>query len=217
MDLKNENSLVVAFDNFDDQVTDMVHLPYRKQLICCSGDGTFMVIDLKRKRIVSHSNSCDDEFTAIAAVKNGDHILLGSGLGEVSILKYNYWGEFADRLPAHPGTVNCLLAESFHSTVFYTGCSDGTIRKLQIHPNEIIAEVGHLNDSVERMALFNPDEETSFLLAATCEDGVLRAFELGDADDDDNEGSKIIRKRGKKVLPSVVKLNSSHRAFFADL
>lgn len=70
IDITNlESPVVASFDNFDDQVSDMLYLMYRKTLICSSGDGTLLVIDTKKNKIVSHTESLDDEITCLTAVK----------------------------------------------------------------------------------------------------------------------------------------------------
>jgi hypothetical protein len=70
IDLTNlESPVVASFDNFDDQVSDMLYLIYRKTLICSSGDGTLLVIDTKKNKIISHTESLDDEITCLTAVK----------------------------------------------------------------------------------------------------------------------------------------------------
>lgn len=60
---------MATFDNFDDQVSDMIYLIYRKTLICSSGDGSLLVIDTKKNKIISRTESLDDEITCLTAVK----------------------------------------------------------------------------------------------------------------------------------------------------
>ena len=206
---------MASFDDFDDQVTDLIHLSYRKLLIACSGDGTFLVIDLKQNKVISHSPSQDDEYTCMTAVRSGSFVLFGSGLGEITIYKYNFWGEVADRFQAHPGTVNCLLAESEHTNTLFTGCSDGIVRKLTFHPNEIVNELGQLDDSVEKMALFCPAEDSQLLLASTCTDAVLTVFDLQAADEEEQE--IVLKKHGKRKLPKVDLEAAAKKSFFAEL
>lgn len=218
MDLKNvENPTVVAFDDFDDQVTDMLHLAYRKTLICSSGDGTILVIDLKKNKLISHSQSFDDEISCLSAVKNGSKILCGTGMGEINIFCYNYWGTVSDRLPQHPGTVSCMLAEGGESNIIYTGCSDGIIRRLSVYPSEVLAEMERLDDSVESLALFKT-EAYSMLLVATCNDAILNVIDLAEeAADDQDSGNVSMSKRGKRKLPIVNRESEVKKAFFADL
>ena len=208
---------MASFDDFDDQVTDMIHLPYRKLLLACSGDGTFLVVDLKQKKVISHSPSQDDEYTCLAAVRNGSFLLFGSGLGEITIYKYNFWGEVADRFPAHPGTVNCSLSENEQINILYTGCSDGIVRKLSVHPNEIIDELGQLDDSIEKIALFCPDESTQLLLATTCTDAILTVFNLLAEAEGEEDKELVLKKKGKRKLPKVDHQAVAKKAFFSDL
>lgn len=218
MDLTNlESPTIASFDDFDDQVSDMLHLDYRKTLVCSSGDGTLLVIDLKKNKLISHTKSFEDEIICLSSVKNDSKILCGTATGETNIYSYNYWGVISDRLLQHPGTVSCLLAEGGESNIIYSGCSDGIIRQLSVHPSEVLAEMEQLDDSVEVLTLFKT-EAYSLLLAATCNDAILNVIDLAEDTSDNKESGEVsLSKRGKRKLPAINREMEAKKAFFADL
>lgn len=138
-------------------------------------------------------------------------------MGFLNVFGYNYWGVVQDRLPQHPGTVNCLLPDGFESNILYTGCSDGCIRSLTLHPNSINAEVCNLPDSVEKMQIFEVnvhEKEFRFIVSSTCSDGILYLADILNKDNLDKESIKISKKR---KIAEVDKEKEIKKTFFADL
>ena len=138
-------------------------------------------------------------------------------MGFLNVFGYNYWGVVQDRLPQHPGTVNCLVPEGFESNILYTGCSDGCIRSLTLHPNSINGEIYHLDESVEKMQIFETDiSETKcrLLLSSTCADGILHVLDLIKLKSFDKEGLKISKK---SKIAEVDKGKEIKKTFFAEL
>lgn len=130
---------------------------------------------------------------------------------------YNYWGVVQDRLPQHPGTVNCILSDGYESNILYTGCSDGCVRSLTLHPNLINGEVCHLNDSVEKMQIFevNIDEKDfRFILSSTCADGILYIEDIKALDNSGKDSIKISKKR---KISEVDKSKEDKKTFFSEL
>lgn len=135
----------------------------------------------------------------------------------MNVYGYNYWGVVQDRLPQHPGTVNCILPEGFESNILFTGCSDGCIRSLTLHPNAINGEICTLDDSVEKMQLFNVNinnTECRYLLSTTCADGYLYMNETGDSYNLEKDSVKISKKR---KISEIDKSKEAKKTFFAAL
>lgn len=138
-------------------------------------------------------------------------------MGFLNVFGYNYWGVVQDRLSQHPGTVNCMLPDSFESNILYTGCSDGCIRSLSLHPNSINGIICCLNDSVEKMQIFETmiDESTfRFIIASTCADSVLVLTDIKNVKKKDEESIQISKKR---KIAEVDKDKEMKKIFFADL
>ena len=122
-----------------------------------------------------------------------------------------------DRLPQHPGTVNCLLPDGFESNILYTGCSDGCIRSLTLHPNSINGEICHLNDSIEKMQIFEvkvDEKEFRFILSSTCADGILNLSDIQKINSLVQESVRISKKR---KIAEVDTGKEIKKTFFAHL
>ena len=135
----------------------------------------------------------------------------------MNVYGYNYWGVVQDRLPQHPGTVNCVLPNSFESNILFTGCSDGCIRSLTLHPNTINGEICSLDDSVEKMQLFNvkiDDKDYRYILSATCTDAYLYMSDISDLETTGENSIKISKKR---KISEVDKSREVKKTFFANL
>lgn len=135
----------------------------------------------------------------------------------MNVYGYNYWGVVQDRLPQHPGTVNCLLADGFEGNILYTGCSDGCIRSLSLHPNSINGEVCHLNDSVEKIQIFETnvnDDVFRFIVSSTCADGILYLSDIKSTDNLVKESVKLSKKR---KIAEVDQGKEIKKTFFANL
>lgn len=122
-----------------------------------------------------------------------------------------------DRLPQHPGTINCMVAENFEGNVLFTGCSDGVIRTLTIHPNSIKGELFKLDDSVEKLLLFDYSTDSvnhRFLVASTCADSILNLIDLKDMDKVCTESVQISKKR---KIEQNDPLKGKRQNFFAEM
>lgn len=138
-------------------------------------------------------------------------------MGFLNVFGFNYWGVVQDRLPQHPGTVNCMIPDGFESNILYTGCSDGCVRSLTLHPNLINGVICHLNDSVEKLQLFEAklnEKDIRFLLASTCADGILDVSDLSDSSSLEKKSVKISKK--SKIAEVDVNKNVK-KTFFANL
>ena len=120
-------------------------------------------------------------------------------------------------MPQHPGTVNCIISDGYESNILYTGCSDGCVRSLTLHPNLINGEVCNLNDSVEKMQLFEVSidgKDYRFIISSTCADGFLYMEDIKSLDNSGKDSIKISKKR---KIAEVDKGKEIKKYFFADL
>ncbi len=110
-----------------------------------------------------------------------------------------------------------MLPDGIESNILYTGCSDGCIRSLTLHPNSINGEVCHLNDSVENMQIFEAsvdDKKFRFIVSSTCADGVLYLSDIRNTENLVKESTKISKKR---KIAEVDQGKEIKKTFFADL
>lgn len=114
----------------DDTITGLLYHSHKKTLVASSGDGTLLVLDLKKNKIVAHSESLDDEILTLALDLEGD-IICGTGLGAIVRYKWGYWGKISHRLKPkfHEGSsVDCLTFSKPDELI--TGTVDGVIRMI---------------------------------------------------------------------------------------
>lgn len=86
-----------------------------------------------------------------------------------------------------------------------------------MHPNTINGEVCHLNDSVEKMQIFEvtiDDKDHRYILSSTCADGILC---LVDIESLDNSGKDSIKISKKRKIAEIDKSKEVKKSFFAEL
>jgi WD40 repeat protein len=221
-------SLLMLVQEQDDSITSLVHQKRRKTLLASSGDGTIVVVDLKRLKIVAHSTSLDDEITAMAVDCHGD-VICGTGLGAIVKYKWGYWGKVANRIrpKAHRNaTISAMLADTRLEPSFLTGTADGVVSL--VREGEAPCIVGQIEDSIEAMGvLFSHDDQKFVALTATNDASVhilpistaAAASPSAKANPEDTPstglGSAVTRKGKKK---SAAKERSElQTSFFKDL
>lgn len=110
-----------------------------------------------------------------------------------------------------------MISDGFESNIIYTGCSDGCIRSLSLHPNAINGEISHLNDSVEKIQIFESKVSGftfRFILSTTCADGDLYITDLCNINNSKKESVKISKK---SKIAEVDIGKALKKTFFADL
>ena len=86
-----------------------------------------------------------------------------------------------------------------------------------MHPNLINGEVCHLNDSVEKMQIFEvstDEKDYRYILSSTCADGILYVEDIKALDNSGKDSVKISKKR---KIAEVDKSKEVKKAFFAEL
>ncbi len=180
----HENSDYVANLLYDERGAN------KHTLAVAGGDGRLSVFDLRAGRLWARSDEQDDELISLALVKHGKKLLCGMQTGVVGIFSWGSFGDVSDRLLGHPASVDCLLAHGEDAVI--SGASDGLIRLVGVHPNQVLGVIGeHANEAtIEAMALDAKGE----LLASCAHDQTIRLWDLsyldgsGESDEDDEEG-----------------------------
>ena len=67
--------------------------------------------------------------------KNGNHILCGSGEGNVLIFNWDWFGDFKDMIKGHPEGINDM--DKFDENIFFTGSEDGFVRICTMYPKGV--------------------------------------------------------------------------------
>ena len=67
--------------------------------------------------------------------KNGNHILCGSGEGNILIFNWDWFGDFKDMIKGHSDGIDDMA--KFDENIFLTGTEDGIIRICTMYPKGI--------------------------------------------------------------------------------
>jgi WD40 repeat protein len=176
-----------------------------------------LVIDLKKNRVAVAPESFEDEILCMAVTSNGDQVACGTALGNVNIFRYNYWGKFQNRLPQHPSQINCLAIDPSDDANLFTGCTDGTVRRISLRNPKKALELVQLDDSIETLSILQSGPGKPWgLVVATCTDGLLHLIPNPTNGADDNE-VKIVREKSKSKIPESNGKTAANRQFFADM
>ncbi|WRT63321.1 uncharacterized protein IL334_000226 [Kwoniella shivajii] len=174
-----------------DYISDFTYFEDKRQLVATSGDGHLSVIDIRSNKPQPLTVSADqeDELLSIVQVKGGQKVIVGSGLGILSIWnRKSGWGDSVDRIPGHPASIDAIVALT--PDIIATGSEDGMIRVLQVLPHKFLGVIAsHEEYPIERIKL----DHNSKWLGSVSHDECLKLtdvsdlFEESDGEDEDME------------------------------
>eukprot|EP01120_Amphizonella_sp_Union-15-10_P004473 TRINITY_DN150_c0_g4_i2.p1 TRINITY_DN150_c0_g4~~TRINITY_DN150_c0_g4_i2.p1 ORF type:complete len:228 (-),score=49.62 TRINITY_DN150_c0_g4_i2:36-719(-) len=209
------NKCVFSFDVCSEYISD---LAFQKHLLfSTSGDGFLSVMDVRKRKIFAQSDEdLEDEMLSLAFMKNGMKLLVGTQEGFINIFTWDYWGLYDDRISGHPMSVETIL--TLTDRIFCTGCSDGMIRLVQLHPNKLLGVVGEVEDgSIDDLCL---SWDNTYL--ASIMGNAIKFWNIKflfddenlneDSDEDEGQGSLISKKQQEKLDKA-----EPFKNFFCDL
>ncbi|KAJ3352172.1 WD domain repeat-containing protein 55 [Allomyces javanicus] len=188
-DLRAKN-IVQEWHEHEDLVTDLHFVPHKKTIVSTGADGYLSVYDLRKKDVVARSDQMEVEMLCVAPVRNGKRLVVGNSDGSLSIWSWGWWGDFKDRFPGHPASVDTVVAIADDMVV--TGCADGLVRVLSIHPNKLLGVLGaHDEFPIESLA---QSHDKRFLVSCS-HDHTIRFWNASilhdsGSDDDEPEGQE---------------------------
>eukprot|EP00551_Chaetoceros_affinis_P010544 CAMPEP_0203667106 /NCGR_PEP_ID=MMETSP0090-20130426/4002_1 /ASSEMBLY_ACC=CAM_ASM_001088 /TAXON_ID=426623 /ORGANISM="Chaetoceros affinis, Strain CCMP159" /LENGTH=496 /DNA_ID=CAMNT_0050531165 /DNA_START=23 /DNA_END=1513 /DNA_ORIENTATION=+ len=186
-------------------------------LLSSSADGTLSVIDLRKNSNSSNNNNGDkgkpgplksvvksgpfhfirksddqeDELLSLCLLKGGRKVVCGTQDGILSVWSWGTWGDISDRFPGHPQSIDALL--KIDEDTILTGCSDGVVRIVQIHPDRLLGVLGdHDGFPVEKLK-FSSEKK---LVGSVSHDTSIRLWDASilteeDIDEDDKGDSSM--------------------------
>ena len=104
-------------------------------LLTSSIDSTLCVYDINKLSLYALSDKLDEELNCMLSYKNGNHILCGSGEGNVLIFNWDWFGDFKDMIKGHPEGINDM--DKFDENIFFTGSEDGFVRICTMYPKGV--------------------------------------------------------------------------------
>ncbi|KAI9140297.1 WD40-repeat-containing domain protein [Paraphysoderma sedebokerense] len=204
-DIRQKN-LVKEYHDNEDFIADMVYVPEKKKLLVAGGDGFLSVFDFRKEEIIARSDNQEDELLSIVTVKNNKKVVVGTQEGTLNIFSWGWWGDMKDRFPGHPASVDCMT--KINEDIIVTGSSDGLIRVLTVHPNNLLG-ILNADQSTNEDDLFPVENlAVSFdkeYLASSSHDQVVRfwnireLYEEDKEEDDEVENVNELTKDGESV------------------
>lgn len=135
----------------DDSITDIVYSSHKKTLIASSGDGTLVILDLKKNKIVAQTSSIDDDILSLALDSNGN-VVCSTGLGALLSYKWGYWGKIGSRLKPkyhESSSINSICFSPTEPNLLVTGSLDGNLRCASVTGEFTVNDVlGTFDDSI---------------------------------------------------------------------
>ena len=131
-DIRQQNPIKI-FSEQSEEITDIIYVINKHNFLLSSSiDSTLCVYDLRKNSLYALSDSLDEELNCLLTIKGGNHILCGSGEGNILIFNWNWFGDFKDQITGHPEGINCM--DKFNDNIIFTGCEDGGVRICSIYP-----------------------------------------------------------------------------------
>lgn len=124
---------IKIFSEQSEEITDILYDNNKPDFLLSSSiDSTLSVYDLKKHSLYALSDNLDEELNCLLSVKGCNHILCGSGEGNILIFNWNWFGDFKDQIRGHPEGINTM--DKYNDNVIFTGCEDGAVRICSMYP-----------------------------------------------------------------------------------
>jgi len=139
--IRNATNCIKTWKMHEDFVSGMCYNAANSTLLSVSGDCTLCAYDIRSQKVCTRSDEQECELTCVDVIKNGRKVVCGTQDGTMLIFSMGLWGDCTDRIPdEHPETIESFT--KLDERTLITGCSDGVIRVMQIHPNRVTNQVG---------------------------------------------------------------------------
>lgn len=82
----------------------------------------------------------EEDLSGLCIMKNGRFVAVSTSEGNILLFKWDYFGDFKDRVIGHPNSIDTMLKVDEHSLL--TGGEDGLLRGVSVFPNNIVGVLG---------------------------------------------------------------------------
>ena len=131
-----QKSSIKIFSEQTEEITDILYEANKPNFLLTSSiDSTLCVYDINKLSLYALSDKLDEELNCMLSYKNGNHILCGSGEGNVLIFNWDWFGDFKDMIKGHPEGINDM--DKFDENIFFTGSEDGFVRICTMYPKGV--------------------------------------------------------------------------------
>ena len=133
---KRQKSPIKIFSEQTEEITDILFEPNKQNFLLSSSiDSTLCVYDINKLSLFALSDKLDEELNCMLSFKNGNHILCGSGEGNILIFNWDWFGDFKDMIKGHPEGINDM--DKYDENIFFTGTEDGFLRICSMYPKGV--------------------------------------------------------------------------------
>jgi hypothetical protein len=133
---KRQKTPIKIFHEQSEEITDILFEPEKPNFLLTSSiDSTLCVYDINKLSLYALSDKLDEELNCMLSYKNGNHILCGSGEGNILIFNWDWFGDFKDMIKGHSDGIDDMA--KFDENIFLTGTEDGIIRICTMYPKGI--------------------------------------------------------------------------------
>lgn len=190
-----QQSSVGEYKHHGDFISGLTSVEDKKLILASSGDGSISVTDWRadHAKAINLSEQLDDEPLCIQTMKDLSRVVVGTQEGTLGFYKWGEWGDICDRMVGHPGSIDAMV--KINEDILCTGCSDGKIRVVRMHPNKILGVIGEHQDYPVSSIQLSGDGE----LLGSCSDDKRVKFwstEVVQQLQDGQSGSKRKNKGG---------------------
>ena len=131
-----QKSSIKIFSEQTEEITDILYETNKPNFLLTSSiDSTLCVYDINKLSLYALSDKLDEELNCMLSYKNGNHILCGSGEGNVLIFNWDWFGDFKDMIKSHPEGINDM--DKLDENIFFTGSEDGFVRICTMYPKGV--------------------------------------------------------------------------------
>ncbi|KAI9292536.1 WD40 repeat-like protein [Neoconidiobolus thromboides FSU 785] len=177
------NTCSIHYKEHEDYITSLI-MGRERQLISIGGDGYLSVMDVRKIRLYARSDQIEDELLSMSLIKEGKRLVVGTQSGVLDLFNYGDWGDFKDRFIGHPESVETMV--KFDEDTIITGSSDGIIRLVSVHPNDLLGVVGAHDFPIERLAI----TKDKGILASCSHDHSIKLWNIKDIFNESDEEGK---------------------------
>ena len=145
---KRQKSPIKIFNEQTEEITDILFEPNKQNFLLSSSiDSTLCVYDISKLSLFALSDKLDEELNCMLSFKNGNHILCGSGEGNILIFNWDWFGDFKDMIKGHPEGINDM--DKYDENIFFTGTEDGFVRICSMYPKGVRGVLKDKNKIIE--------------------------------------------------------------------
>eukprot|EP00826_Nyctotherus_ovalis_P055401 TRINITY_DN7351_c0_g1_i1.p1 TRINITY_DN7351_c0_g1~~TRINITY_DN7351_c0_g1_i1.p1 ORF type:complete len:325 (+),score=65.45 TRINITY_DN7351_c0_g1_i1:212-1186(+) len=143
---------MMVFKKQEDTISEFALDESKGCLMATANDGTLAAYDLRKigGELQDISNSFEEDLLSLAVLKGGKKVVVGSQEGSLHLFSRELLQVADDRIKGHPGPVE-TIAKVDEDTVV-TGCDDGLVRAISVHPNKILSVLYRVSEDQENVS-----------------------------------------------------------------